>query len=162
LQELELEARRLVLGAEQPATLISMGNLAETLRAQDDLPGARALQEPVLEIHRRVLGAEHPHTLTSMNNLALTLSSQGDLPGARALQEQALEICRRVLGAEHPDTSVSAFNLFMILRQSEEEGERALEIFRDHLAWLLQRDPASLGVDQRDIREQLLQWKATL
>jgi eukaryotic-like serine/threonine-protein kinase len=54
------------LGEEHPATLRSMNNLAETLRAQGDLPGARALQEKALEARRRVLGEEHPATLTSI------------------------------------------------------------------------------------------------
>ena len=42
-----------------------MNNLADTLRAQGDLAGARALQERVLEARRRVLGEEHPDTLTA-------------------------------------------------------------------------------------------------
>jgi hypothetical protein len=90
------ELRERTLGEEHPDTLASMNNLASTLSAQGDLPGARALQERVLEARRRVLGEEHPDTLASMNNLALTLSAQGDLPGARALQERVLEACRRV------------------------------------------------------------------
>ena len=60
-----------------------MNNLAQTLQAQGDLPGARKIQEQVLDASRRVLGGEHPDTLTSMNNLAGTLEAQGDLPGAR-------------------------------------------------------------------------------
>jgi hypothetical protein len=39
-----------VLGEEHPDTLTSMNDLAETLRAQGDLPGARALQEQVREL----------------------------------------------------------------------------------------------------------------
>lgn len=54
-------------------------------------------------------------------------------PEARRMFEQALEICRRVLG----------------------------EIFRDHLAWLLEADPAALGASEKNIREQLLQRQAT-
>jgi len=67
--------RRRVLGGEHPSTLISMYNLAETLRAQGDLPGARELHEQVLAIRHRVLGEEHPDTQTSMNKLALTLGT---------------------------------------------------------------------------------------
>jgi hypothetical protein len=47
-----------------------MNNLASTLRAQGDLPGALVLQQKVLEVSERVLGPEHPNTLASMNNLA--------------------------------------------------------------------------------------------
>ena len=102
----------------------------------------------MLDISRRVLGAEHPDTLTSMNNLAATLRAQGDLAGARGLQEQVLDLSRRVLGAEHPHTSVSAFNLFGTLLQAN-EPESARSLFAQHLAWLLERDPATLGADQR-------------
>ena len=81
-----------MLGPEHPDTLISMNNLADTMRAQGDLAGARKLQEETLRIQSRVLGPEHPDTLTSMNNLAETLRAQGDLAGARKLQEDVLDI----------------------------------------------------------------------
>ena len=67
-----------------------MNNLAETLRAQGDLKGARGLQEEVIEIFRRVCGLEHPATLTALSNLAGTLGAQGDRTGARKLQAEAL------------------------------------------------------------------------
>jgi hypothetical protein len=117
-----------VLGAEHPATLTSMNNLAEMLWAQGDLSGARALQEQVLAVQRGVLGAEHPDTLTSMNNLAATLWNQGDLSGARALEEHVLAVRRRVLGEEHPDTLISMNNLAETLRgQGDLSGARALQ-----------------------------------
>ena len=77
-------------------------NLAETLRAQGDLAGARQHQEQVLAARRRLLGEEHPDTLTARNNLAATLYAQGDLAGARQQQEQVLAARRRLLGEEHP------------------------------------------------------------
>lgn len=80
--------------------------------------------------------------------LAGTLRAQGDLPAARALQERALEIRRRVLGDEHPDTSISAFNLFATLLQCEGGGEQAMDVLQSRLAWLLGRNPASLGAKQ--------------
>jgi len=140
---------------EHPDTVNAMNNLAETLRAQGDLAGARGLHEQVLGLSRRVLGVEHPNTLRSMNNLALTLRDHGDLAGARSLQEQVLDVRRRVRGAEHPDTSVSAFNLFATLLRAD-EPESARSLFAQHLAWLPERDPATLGADQRRIRERLV------
>jgi hypothetical protein len=124
----ERDTRAAVQGAEHPATLTSMNNLASTLRGQGDLSGARALEEHVLAVRRRVLGDEHPDTLRSMHNLAETLRGQGDLSGARALQEQVLAICRRVLGPEHPDTLTSMNNLAETLRgQGDLSGARALQ-----------------------------------
>jgi tetratricopeptide (TPR) repeat protein len=117
-----------VQGDEHPDTLISMNNLALTLRAQGDLSDARALQEQVLAVRLRLQGADHPDTLTSMNNLASTLRGQGDLSGARALQEQVLAVQRRVLGAEHPNTLTSMNNLALTLGdQGDLSGARALE-----------------------------------
>jgi len=117
-----------ILGAEHPDTLTSMTNLAETLRAQGDHTGARALQEEVLEIERRILGAEHPATMTSMNNLAGTLWAQGDHAGARMLQEEALEVRLRILGAAHPDTLISMSNLAgTVWMQVDHAEARALQ-----------------------------------
>ena len=128
LQETVLAVCRRVLGEEHPDTLTSMSNLAETLRAQGDLPRARGLQESVLAVRRRVLGEEHPDTLTSMNNLAGTLRAQGDLPGARGLQETVLAVCRRVLGEEHPDTLTSMNNLAeSLVDQGDLPGARGLQ-----------------------------------
>jgi hypothetical protein len=116
-----------VLGAEHPATLRSMSDLASTLWNQGDLSGARALSEQVLAVRRRVLGEEHPDTLTSMNNLASTLWNQSDLLGARALFEQVLAVRRPVLGAEHPETLTSMNNLALTLGdQGDLSGARAL------------------------------------
>lgn len=117
-----------LLGEEHSNTLISMNNLAESLREQGDLTGARTLQEKVLEISRRVLGEEHPSTLFAFNNLAGTLQKQGDLAGARTLQEKALEISRRVLGEEHPETLPSMNNLAITLQeQGDLIGSRTLQ-----------------------------------
>ncbi|UEM23985.1 toll/interleukin-1 receptor domain-containing protein [Skermanella mucosa] len=123
-----VDASKSLLGAEHPATLRSMSNLAETLRAQGDHGGAWALQEQVLALTRWVLGAEHPATLISMNNLAATLWAQGDHGGARALEEQVLARRRWVLGDEHPDTLRSMNNLAETLRaQGDHGGARALQ-----------------------------------
>ena len=150
------EVSRRVLGEEHPNTLTSMNNLAETLRAQGDLAGARELHEQALEVRRRMLGEEHPDTLMSRNNLAETLHAQGDLAGARELHEWALEVSRRVLGAEHPTTSLSAWHLSLTLVQLNEIAT-AKRIRHDRLMWLLERDPATLDTNQQQIRKLLMQ-----
>ena len=155
LDEETLAIRRRMLGSEHPGTLQSMGNLAATLRAQGDLAGARKLNEEVLVVRIRVLGPEHPDAL-AMNNLAGTLSSQGDLVGARKVQEETMKIRRRVLGPEHPGTSRSAWNLFCTLRDLGEKDAASAVLERD-LLWLLDRNPATLGADQRKIREYVAQ-----
>jgi hypothetical protein len=148
LYDRELELRRHELGPEHPDTLTSMICVAETLSFQGDLVGARKLQEETLDICRRVLGPEHPDTLTLMSKLAATLSAQGDLAGARRLNERTLDIRRRVLGPEHPDTSASAWCSHLTLQDLGEQAAARIVLERD-LLWLLDRDPATLGADQR-------------
>ncbi|MEM7587852.1 MAG: FxSxx-COOH system tetratricopeptide repeat protein, partial [Acidobacteriota bacterium] len=125
--ESALEVRRHVLGEEHLDTLLSMNELAITLRALGDASGARSLHESALEVRRRVLGEEHPDTLISMNNLAETLWSLGDASGARSLLESALKVSRRVLGEEHPDTLTSMNNMASTLRAlGDASGARSL------------------------------------
>jgi hypothetical protein len=154
-QEEVLEITRRILGDEHPDTLTSMNNLAVTLSYQGDLTGARDKQEEVLEITCRILGDEHPDTLRSMNNLAGTLQAQGDLTGARDKQEEVLDIRRRILGDEHPDTSVSAWNLFYTLFEMDDPKAKA--VLKNDLLWLMERDPATLGANQQQIREMIIQ-----
>ena len=135
-----------------------MSNLASTLQAQGDLGRARALQEGALEVSRRLLGADHPATLRAMGNLASALQAQGDLGRARALQERVLELSRRVLGEGHPDTSISVSELLTTLWKLEETDE-AWTLLRQHLLWLLDRDPNSLSAHQRQIRERLIEFQ---
>jgi tetratricopeptide (TPR) repeat protein len=93
--------------------------------------------------------------ISTMNNLALALRAQGDLAGARTLFEQVLEISRRVLGEDHPNTSISAWNLLTTLREMDDVDE-AMKILKNHLLWLIGRDPASIGTYQMQIREMII------
>ena len=88
-----------------------MNNLANTLRDQGDLPGARRLQEAVLEAMKRLLGDEHPDTLSAMGNLAIILWHQGEAAAARHLQQVAAAGRSHVLGAAHPDTAAALESL---------------------------------------------------
>jgi hypothetical protein len=90
-----------------------------------------------------------------MNNFAETLRDMGELEGARKIHEQVMEIRRRVLGAKHPDTSTSAWNLLIILIKMGDVDE-SKKILKNDLVWLLDRDPESLGADQRKIREMII------
>lgn len=158
VQEKAVELSVRVRGEKHPDTLTSMNNLAVMLWEQGDIRGARTLQEKVLQVRRHVRGEEHPDTLASMYNLAITLQALGDLNGARALAERVLEIGRRVLGEEHPDTFMFAFNLLIALREAG-DGKRALDVFRNHLVSLMERDPAGLRADLQNIQKQLRQWR---
>jgi tetratricopeptide (TPR) repeat protein len=139
LQEQVLEMRTRLLGKEHRDTLTSRGNLAWSLLAQGDHEGAQELLEPVLEV------------LKSKDNLAWSLLAQGDHAGALGLLEQVLEVRTHVFGPEHPHTSISAWNLFRTLRDLGELPSGLAVLERD-LLWLLDRDPSTLGADQRTVR----------
>jgi len=80
-----LEARRRVLGPENPNTLVPMTNLAIVYAEQGKFAGAAPLFRQTVDIRRRVMGPEHPETLQSMSNLAEFLRDTGKYPQAEAL-----------------------------------------------------------------------------
>jgi hypothetical protein len=84
-----LDASRELLGPRHPNTLTSMNNLAEILRAQGDLAGARQLHQEVLDARRELLGPRHPNTSISAWNLYMTLR-QLALPAARTVFDDLL------------------------------------------------------------------------
>ncbi len=143
-----------VLGEEHPDTLNTMSSLGETLTEQGNLDRAQALLKRVVETRQRVLGPGHPSTLTSMSNLAITFQKEGDFEHALALQQHILETRQQILGQEHPSTSLAAFNLFATLLRAGKQ-EDASEILRQHLLWLLTRDPSTLGGRQHEIQEDI-------
>ena len=106
-----LEARERTLGAEHPATLVSINDLARCLADMGLLKDAEPLHRRALEARERTLGADHPATLGSINNLACCLKAMGLLKDAEPLHRRALEASERTLGAEHPHTLVFAQNL---------------------------------------------------
>ena len=140
-----LAIRRRVLGPEHPDTLTSMNNLAETLRAQGDLAGARKLQEETLAICRRVLGPEHPDTLTSMNNLAMTLRAQGDLAGARKLQEETL-------AHPPPGAGAGAPGYAQLDEQPGDDAAARRAIWRGRASCRKRRSPSAAGCWGRSTR----------
>jgi hypothetical protein len=76
--------------------------------------------------------------------------TKGDLTEARKLQEEAHDVSRRILGQDHPATSRCAWNLLTSLHAANETATVQAVIARD-LAWLLDRDPATLGDVQAEI-----------
>ena len=66
-----LETRKRVLGEEHPHTLLSMGNLAHTLYAQNQKDIAKQLMTNVVKCCTEKIGADHPDTLDSMSTLSI-------------------------------------------------------------------------------------------
>lgn len=109
--EQALELHRKALGATNPKTLKSMGNIGWIAFLQGKYPAAEVLLRETLELRRRILGPEDPDTLLSMSNLAADYQAEGKYAQAEALHRKTLEIRRRVLGIEHRDTLASMNNL---------------------------------------------------
>eukprot|EP00435_Cladocopium_sp_Y103_P026159 s3172_g6.t1 len=74
-----LEASERTLGAEHPATWVSVGNLAGCLKDKGLLKDAEPLYRRALEASERTLGAEHPYTLVFAKNLAFCLKARDQL-----------------------------------------------------------------------------------
>ena len=157
LLEPTLEIARCVLGRQHPSTARYMNNLALTLQATGDLSKARNLLERVLVIWCRLLGPEHLDTLAALSNLALTLQAEGNLSKARRLEEDILNVVRRLLGREHPRTSNAAYCLLSTLILLKDR-ETAKAILQSDLVWLLDRDPATFGSAQLDIRKFVAEY----
>ncbi|KAJ5887900.1 P-loop containing nucleoside triphosphate hydrolase protein [Penicillium taxi] len=105
------QARKELLGHENPKTLDSLSTLGLALILGGKWKDAEELQVQVMDTSKRVLGPEHPDTLTTMANLAVTYRNQGRWKEAEELEVQVLDTSKRVLGPEHPDILTSMANL---------------------------------------------------
>ncbi len=128
-----VEIRRRVLGPENPATLLTLGNLGWTLNLEGQYLEAEKLERQVLEAQRRVLGPKHADTLRSMSRVASTLSREGKYAEAETLQRDALALARRLLGMEHPSTISMEGDLALLL-SSEGRYAEAEKLNREVLA----------------------------
>ncbi|OAG11040.1 kinesin light chain 1 [Paraphaeosphaeria sporulosa] len=128
--------RKGLLGREHPDTLMSMSNLAWTLKRLGRYEEAELMHRQALEGSEKVLGRDHPDTLTSMSNLALALAWPGKYNESEVMCRQVLERKENVLGREHPETLASVVHLGSVLSRQEkyEEAElmhrRALEAYK--------------------------------
>jgi eukaryotic-like serine/threonine-protein kinase len=131
-----LEARRRLLGAEDPETLAAAQAMGLLLDLSGRLKEAEALNRQVLEARTRALGPDHPDTLKSMNALANSYGRQERFEEAEKLHRQVLAARQRVLGPDHPDTLPTMLGLASAcadlgrLVEAESLARQALEISR--------------------------------
>ena len=131
---LSMDSRKKELGADDPATVTSMNNLALIYQHQGEYNMSLKLGEEVVEKRGRLSGPEHPDTLVSMHNLATTHRHLGRPDLAATLHEQVLRIRRKTLGDRNLDTAMSMNNLSTtyqnqgLYKEAAELGEQALEI----------------------------------
>ncbi|KAI4161334.1 MAG: hypothetical protein LQ342_005001 [Letrouitia transgressa] len=113
LMERVVEVYKRTLGEENPNTLRSMYNLANSYR-KAGRQEALQLTERIVEVYKRTIGEEHPDTLRSIQSLSVIYSEAGRLQEALQLIERVVEVCKTTLGEEHPDTLRSIQDLAII------------------------------------------------
>ncbi len=118
-----VEARRRVLGDDDPATRLARYNLAGVLQKQGRLDEAEAEYRAVLDSETRTQGAEDPSTLITRHELARILFRLGRFDEAETELRAVVEARRRVLGDDDPDTVDSRLDLARTLSRDRRPDE---------------------------------------
>jgi tetratricopeptide (TPR) repeat protein len=98
-----LEARRQVLGTDNPDTLDSWHNLANVFAEQGNVTEAETEWRQVFNARRRILGLHHRDTLITWHDIAWALSERGELSKAMSEYLHILNAIKQApgLGPEH-------------------------------------------------------------
>jgi serine/threonine protein kinase/tetratricopeptide (TPR) repeat protein len=134
--ERALELQREALGPENPATLKTIGFLAQIEEQQSQFTDAEALLVKNLEVERRILGPENPDTLFTLRHLGSVYWSEGKYAQAEAIDKQALDILRRLFGPESAELIPVLNNISLTyraegkLKQAEQTNVQTVEIAR--------------------------------
>ncbi|PSB17159.1 tetratricopeptide repeat-containing protein [filamentous cyanobacterium CCP2] len=99
------------LGADYPATAVSLNNLAGLYYSIGRYSEAEPLLIRSLAIKEQQLGTEHLDTAATLNNLANLYRAMGRYGEAEPLYVRSLAICEQQLGIDHPNTVVVRENL---------------------------------------------------
>jgi len=102
-------------------------NLAVSLAALGDAPGACTLEEQAFEAFSRTQPPDQPDLQAARMSLGATLFSLGEFGRARELFEKALEVYSRTVPADHRDLQAARLNLAQTTKQSS-DFERAREL----------------------------------
>ncbi|MGI9100393.1 MAG: FxSxx-COOH system tetratricopeptide repeat protein [Solirubrobacteraceae bacterium] len=112
-----------ILGADDPATLISRNRVATGQLWAGRTREAIAIYEPLLTNTERILGPDHPNTLTTRNDLAHAYRNAGRTAEAIAIYEPLLTDSARILGPDHPGTLTTRHNLATAYQDAERTAE---------------------------------------
>ena len=106
-----VEIGKVKYGEYHHHTLVSLNNLASTMRDQGRYAEAEELALLVLEKRREKWGESDEETLASMANLADIYDLQGRWDEAEKLRLRVLKGHKRMLGDDHPETVAAMHNL---------------------------------------------------
>jgi serine/threonine protein kinase len=145
-QESGLAGYRQYLGAEHPATLNVLKQVAVTAVRQGEISEGRALGQELVDTSIRALGPDHPDTLWHQSYLANLMLRQGQLPEAR-------EILERILPALEADDAESYRAMATRADLVETLRQQGLDDAADEVAvglcWLTNRDDSALSNIER-------------
>mmetsp|Transcript_108456 Transcript_108456/g.188267 ORF Transcript_108456/g.188267 Transcript_108456/m.188267 type:complete len:390 (+) Transcript_108456:79-1248(+) len=99
---LHLKLRR--IGANDPDTLVSLANYADTLATCGRHAAAARMYRQLVDIRRQLLGAEHPDTLAALDSYADTLEELDREVEAEPLRKEAHLLTRLTFGPQHSET----------------------------------------------------------
>jgi tetratricopeptide (TPR) repeat protein len=133
------------LGPDDPDTLQSMNNLANSYDNLGRHADALKLREETLALRKAKLGPDHPDTLSSMDNLAISYAAVGRHADAFEVFRETLAMRKAKLGPDHPETLNSMNNLAGSYDALGRHAE-ALKLIEETLA--MRR--AKLGPDHPD------------
>mmetsp|Transcript_6778 Transcript_6778/g.8574 ORF Transcript_6778/g.8574 Transcript_6778/m.8574 type:complete len:595 (-) Transcript_6778:1119-2903(-) len=125
-----------LVGDDHEDTATSLSNVADVLKAQDNLEEAEKEMKRALNIRLKVKG-DHPDTARSYSQIGLLYHHMEMYDEAVAEHQKALNICLKSLGENYPETATSYHNLAGALVQKKDyesalvNFEKALVIYEN-------------------------------
>jgi eukaryotic-like serine/threonine-protein kinase len=131
-----LDARRSLLGPDDPKTLESMAQLGWILNREGQYTEAEKLERQALVDERRILGPEDPLTIETMGNLAYIVQGPGHFDEGEKLAREVIAVATRRLGPESAPVLQSMSCLGVALwnqgryTEAEQEYRQLLDVQR--------------------------------
>lgn len=127
-----LEQARSELGDRHELTVVSLSNLAVSLKQQDRAAEALPYSEECLATARAVFGDDHTHTLQAMSNMASLLQALERYDESESMYLALLRHFEAKDQLDHP-TGISVSNNLASLYLDQERYEDAEQLFRETL-----------------------------
>jgi non-specific serine/threonine protein kinase/serine/threonine-protein kinase len=131
-----LDARRSLLGPDDPNTLESMAQLGWILNREGQYAEAEKMERQALVNERRILGPEDPLTIETMGNLAFIVQGTGHFDEGEKLAREVIAVATRQLGPESAPALQSMSYLGAALwnqgryTEAEQEYRKLLDVER--------------------------------
>ena len=133
-------------GADHPATISVIANLASAYQKAGKLDQSISMFEVAAKLFTRKLGDRHPRTLATMSNLASAYSEAGQTERAISLFEETLRLNKERLGPSHPSVYTTMWNLANALNARGTTDRQDAE--------LAMYEQAAAGIERLDFRHE--------